>query len=156
MTSYPDVSLLHVSTAFREIKYKKQFFQTRKKSAFCLKLTYALFEKMYEVQKNTIFDFLLFLNIKDNSSKIGFSMTSYPDVSLLHVSTTFRAINYKKQFFQTRKKLAFCLKLTCIPSEKITKLRKLRFLTFHMDVRTALIDFPFDRRGPFAWPALIK
>ena len=42
MTSYPDVSLLHVSTAFREIKYKKQFFQTRKKSAFCLKLTYTL------------------------------------------------------------------------------------------------------------------
>ena len=22
--------------------------------------------------------------------------------------------------------------------------------------RTALIDFPFDRRGPFAWPASIK
>ena len=57
MTSYPDVSFLHVSTAFREIKCKKQFFQTRKKSAFCLKLTYTLFEKMYEVQKNTIFDF---------------------------------------------------------------------------------------------------
>ena len=57
MTSYPDVSFLHVSTAFREIKCKNQFFQTRKKSAFCLKLTYTLFEKMYEVQKNTIFDF---------------------------------------------------------------------------------------------------
>ena len=50
MTSYPDVSLLHVSTAFREIFF---FFQTRKKSAFCLKLTYTLFEKMYEVQNDT-------------------------------------------------------------------------------------------------------
>ena len=57
MTSYPDVSLLHVSAAFREIKYKKQNFQTRNKSAFCLKLTYTLFEKMYEVQ--TKYDFRL-------------------------------------------------------------------------------------------------
>ena len=79
MTSYPDVSLFHVSTTFREIIYKKQFFQTRKMSAFCLKLTYTLFEKMYEVTKNTIFDFSFFPFFwKTNSSEIDLSTKSYP------------------------------------------------------------------------------
>ena len=109
------------------------FFQTRKKSAFCLKLTYTLFEKMYEVQTNTIFDFWVFSKIwKDNSSKIGFSMTSYPDVSLLHVSTAFREIKYKKQFFQTRKKSAFCLKLTYTLFEKMYDVQKNTIFDFSL------------------------
>ena len=51
MTSYPNFFVFHVSTTFRKINYKKHLFQTRPRSAFCLKLTYTLFEKMYEVQK---------------------------------------------------------------------------------------------------------
>ena len=79
MTNYPNFVVFHVSTTFRKTNYTIEKIHTRKMSAFCLKLTYTLFEKMYEVTKNTIFDFsFFFIYLKKRTSKIGFSMKSYP------------------------------------------------------------------------------
>ena len=58
-------------------------------------------------------------------------MTSYPDVSFLHVSTTFREIKCKKQFFQTRKNVSDLPQTDLHPFRKdVQSAKQIRFSTF--------------------------
>ena len=147
MTSYHDVSFLHVSTAFREIKYKKQLFKARKKSAFCLKLTYTLFEKMYEVQEknnNTIFDFWVWLHWVWLEGKCSsFHCKTYGGVSFVIVHSVYQAGNATERF----RKNAFPKNTESLQSWSFStrndRKEILRCLRGNIDFKTFLVEVGF-------------